>query len=105
MNILWTAVITVVLSLERVVGWGDRLVRATGIVAGTTGIAFIAVPVVQCGSVARTTPTSSAFATTEVAIARRRGNRKSGAAPGESAEIGSAVAPDSDAPPRASGTP
>lgn len=37
MNLLWMAVITVVLSLERVVGWGDRLAKGVGVVAGIGG--------------------------------------------------------------------
>jgi predicted metal-binding membrane protein len=37
MNILWMAGITVALSLERVVGWGDRLGRAIGVAAGVGG--------------------------------------------------------------------
>jgi predicted metal-binding membrane protein len=37
MNILWMAAITVVLSLERVVCWGDRLARWTGVAAGLGG--------------------------------------------------------------------
>ncbi len=42
MNILWMAVITVVLSLERVVGWGERLAKGVGVASGVGGIAFIA---------------------------------------------------------------
>jgi len=41
MNILWMAVITVVLSLERVVGWGDRLAKGVGVASGVVGGAFI----------------------------------------------------------------
>lgn len=37
MNILWMAGITVVLSLERVVGWGNRLARGVGVMAGIGG--------------------------------------------------------------------
>lgn len=37
MNILWMAVITVLLSLERMVGWGDQLAKGVGIVAGVGG--------------------------------------------------------------------
>ena len=43
MNILWMAGITVVLSLERVLGWGDRLANGIGIVAGIGGVAIIAI--------------------------------------------------------------
>lgn len=46
MNILWTALITVELSLERVVGWGGRLARVTGVVSGFAGIAFILISIV-----------------------------------------------------------
>lgn len=46
MNILWMAIITVVLSLERVVGWGERLAHVTGIVAGMAGIALIVISMV-----------------------------------------------------------
>jgi predicted metal-binding membrane protein len=45
MNVVWMALITAVLSLERVVGWGDRLARATGVVAGIAGVASIAIAV------------------------------------------------------------
>jgi len=41
MNILWMAAITVVLSLERVVGWGDRLARGVGVAAGVGGGALV----------------------------------------------------------------
>ena len=43
MNILWMAGITVVLSLERVLGWCDRLATGVGVAAGIGGIAVIAV--------------------------------------------------------------
>lgn len=43
MNILWMAVITVVLSLERTVAWGAQLARAVGILAGGGGIVIIAI--------------------------------------------------------------
>jgi len=43
MNILWMAGITVVLSLERVLGWGDRLANGVGVAAGIGGIATIAI--------------------------------------------------------------
>jgi len=46
MNILWMALITVVLSLERLVAWGDRLARGTGIVAGVAGIVLVGLSVV-----------------------------------------------------------
>lgn len=46
MNIVWMGLITVVLSLERVVGWGERLAHVTGIVAGMAGTAFIVISVV-----------------------------------------------------------
>ncbi|QZY04065.1 DUF2182 domain-containing protein [Halobaculum roseum] len=41
MNILWMAVIAVVLSLERVVEWGDRLARTVGVVAGVAGVILV----------------------------------------------------------------
>lgn len=41
MNIVWMALISVVLSLERVVSWGERLARAIGIIAGTAGTGMI----------------------------------------------------------------
>lgn len=37
MNVLWMAGLTVVLSVERLVGWGDRLARGVGVVAGVGG--------------------------------------------------------------------
>ena len=43
MNILWMAIIAVVLSLERTVSWGPQLARAVGVVAGTAGGILIAV--------------------------------------------------------------
>jgi predicted metal-binding membrane protein len=41
MNVLWMAVIAVVLSLERTVPWGPRLAVAVGVVAGAAGTALI----------------------------------------------------------------
>ncbi|MFC6767102.1 DUF2182 domain-containing protein [Natrinema soli] len=46
MNILWMAVIAIVLSLERTVSWGPQLARAVGISAGVAGIVLIMVAVV-----------------------------------------------------------
>jgi len=40
MNILWMAVLTVVLSLERVIGWGDRLATGVGVAAGVGSAVF-----------------------------------------------------------------
>lgn len=37
MNVLWMAVITVVLSLERMIGWGDLLAKGIGVAAGVGG--------------------------------------------------------------------
>lgn len=37
MNILWMAVITVVPSVERAVGWGDRLPKGVGVASGVGG--------------------------------------------------------------------
>ena len=41
MNILWMAGITVVLSLERVVSWGDHLAKAVGVVSGVAGVGLV----------------------------------------------------------------
>ena len=46
MNILWMAGITIVLSLERILGWGDRLANGIGVAAGIGGIAVIAMGVI-----------------------------------------------------------
>ena len=46
MNLLWMAGITVVLSLERIVGWGNRLATGVGVVAGMGGLAVIALELV-----------------------------------------------------------
>jgi predicted metal-binding membrane protein len=46
MNLLWMAVLTVLLSLERVVGWGDRLARGIGVAAGFGSGAFLLVALV-----------------------------------------------------------
>ena len=46
MNIVWMALVTVVLSLERVVGWGDRLAHVTGVIAGVAGIALVGISLV-----------------------------------------------------------
>lgn len=43
MNILWMGGITVVLSLERILGWGDRLANGVGVAAGIGGIVVIAI--------------------------------------------------------------
>lgn len=40
-NIVWMALIAVVLSLERTVAWGRQLAKAVGILAGATGIRVI----------------------------------------------------------------
>lgn len=45
MNVLWMAVITAVLSLERVVGWGDRLASVVGVVAGVGGCTAILIAI------------------------------------------------------------
>lgn len=45
MNIVWMALITVVLSLERIVAWGDRLARGTGFVAGISGVGVMVISV------------------------------------------------------------
>jgi predicted metal-binding membrane protein len=41
MNILWMAIIALVLSLERTVSWGPRLAKAVGVVAGVAGVTFV----------------------------------------------------------------
>lgn len=46
MNILWMAIIALVLSLERTVSWGPQLASGGGIVAAVAGIALIAVAIV-----------------------------------------------------------
>ncbi|MFC6835813.1 DUF2182 domain-containing protein [Halomarina ordinaria] len=46
MNLLWMALITVVLSLERVVAWGERLARGVGVAAGVAGVVVIAATLV-----------------------------------------------------------
>ncbi|QLK24603.1 DUF2182 domain-containing protein [Natrinema zhouii] len=45
MNIVWMALIAVVLSLERTVAWGERLAYAVGILAGAAGIALIVITI------------------------------------------------------------
>ncbi|WP_049888618.1 DUF2182 domain-containing protein [Natronococcus occultus] len=46
MNVLWMAIIAVVLSLERTVSWGPRLATAVGILAGVAGIVLIGVTMI-----------------------------------------------------------
>jgi len=46
MNLLWMAAIAVVLSLERVVPWGDRLATGVGVVAGVAGVGVLMLSVV-----------------------------------------------------------
>jgi len=41
MNLVWMALITLVLSVERTVAWGDRLARAVGVVAGIAGFGVL----------------------------------------------------------------
>ena len=41
MNILWMALITVVLSLERTVSWGPHLARGIGVLASVSGVVLI----------------------------------------------------------------
>ncbi|WP_135302760.1 DUF2182 domain-containing protein [Haloarcula amylovorans] len=41
MNVLWMAALTVVLSLERLVGWGERLASGIGVAAGIGGVALL----------------------------------------------------------------
>lgn len=42
MNLVWMAAITLVLSIERTVSWGDRLARAVGVVSGVAGVVVLA---------------------------------------------------------------
>ncbi|WP_408960308.1 DUF2182 domain-containing protein [Natrinema sp. 74] len=46
MNIVWMALIAVVLSLERTVAWGERLARGVGILAGIGGSVVIGISLV-----------------------------------------------------------
>lgn len=46
MNILWMAIIALVLSLERTVSWGPQLAKTVGVVAGVGGVGFIVVSIV-----------------------------------------------------------
>lgn len=41
MNLVWMAAITVVLSLERTVSWGDGLAKGVGVVAGVGGVGLL----------------------------------------------------------------
>lgn len=45
MNILWVALITVVLSVERVTAWGDTFARWVGVAAGVGGVTVFIVAV------------------------------------------------------------
>jgi predicted metal-binding membrane protein len=49
MNLVWMALITVVLSVERTVSWGDRLARAVGVVSGVAGAGVVAGAVLGVG--------------------------------------------------------
>ena len=46
MNVLWMAIIALVLSLERTVSWGPQLARTVGVLAGVSGVILVAVTVV-----------------------------------------------------------
>ncbi|QLG62610.1 DUF2182 domain-containing protein [Halorarum salinum] len=46
MNIVWVALIAVVLSLERTVAWGEHLARGVGVLAGGGGAVVIALSLV-----------------------------------------------------------
>ncbi|MDS0475757.1 DUF2182 domain-containing protein [Natrinema sp. 1APR25-10V2] len=46
MNIVWMALIAVVLSLERTVAWGEQLARAVGVLAGVAGSAVVVIATV-----------------------------------------------------------
>lgn len=41
MSVVWMAAITLVLSLERTVSWGDTLGKGVGVLAGVTGVAIL----------------------------------------------------------------
>jgi predicted metal-binding membrane protein len=41
MNVLWMAGLTVVLSLERAVSWGEQFARGVGVVAGVGGVGLV----------------------------------------------------------------
>ena len=45
MNVVWMALVTVVLSVERTVAWGERLAAAVGTLAGVAGVALVAVAI------------------------------------------------------------
>ncbi|MDF9746470.1 DUF2182 domain-containing protein [Natrinema salsiterrestre] len=46
MNIVWMALIAIVLSLERTVTWGTSLAYAVGIIAGVAGTGLVAITIV-----------------------------------------------------------
>jgi predicted metal-binding membrane protein len=46
MNLVWMALITVVLSVERTVSWGDRLARVVGVAASVAGVVVLVAPTV-----------------------------------------------------------
>ncbi|WP_265111343.1 DUF2182 domain-containing protein [Halosolutus halophilus] len=46
MNVVWMALIAVVLSLERTVAWGEQLARAIGVFAGVTGSTIVVLTLV-----------------------------------------------------------
>ncbi|WP_152039693.1 DUF2182 domain-containing protein [Salinigranum salinum] len=46
MNLVWMAAITVVLSVERTVSWGDTLARGVGLAAGVAGVVVLVGPIV-----------------------------------------------------------
>ncbi|ELZ19457.1 hypothetical protein C477_08983 [Haloterrigena salina JCM 13891] len=46
MNLVWMALIAVVLSLERTVSWGEQLARAVGVLAGAAGSTVIVIALV-----------------------------------------------------------
>lgn len=46
MNLVWMAAITVVLSLERTVSWGESLSKGVGMVAGVVGLGLVVVTAV-----------------------------------------------------------
>ena len=45
MNVLWMAAITLVLSVERMFEWGERLARGVGVVSAVAGGVLVALSV------------------------------------------------------------
>jgi len=45
MNVLWMAAITLVLSVERTLEWGERLAKGVGVVSAAAGVVLVVAPV------------------------------------------------------------